>query len=212
MRRAGRFLLWPIAVIGIALAVVGGFSVAGVLSGMRSSMFFGNDTDERSTEVITAVTRQQQVALLSLAVQGISQRRDSSTFLGIDIPGSERASFMQYAFTAKLGVDGDEVRVEPQGAGGYVVTIPDFVFIGHDDASFELVTESNGVLSWITPEIDQLEMVTAVLSDDVKADYIEENLQVLREQSEAFYRGIIVGVDPEADVTFRFADTADSSR
>ena len=43
---------------------------------------FDHQPKSRTSEVVNAVTREQQVVLLSLGIQGISQKSDSSTFFG----------------------------------------------------------------------------------------------------------------------------------
>jgi hypothetical protein len=82
---------------------------------------------------------------------------------------------------------------------------PEFVFIGHDDEDFQLVTENNGALSWLTPEIDQFELVNTILNDEAKDEYIKSNEELLRDQARDFYGGIVTSVDPDVEVQFRFA-------
>lgn len=167
---------------------------------------FGNETDGRNTQIIESVTRSEQVALVSLGIQGIQEETSNGTIplLNQAIPGSERATFAQYSFTAKLGLDGNEVRIEQIGEDSFRVNIPEFIFIGHDDEDFRLVTENNGALSWLTPEIDQLEMVNTILNDDAQGEYIESHQELLKDQAQNFYGGIITGVDPDVEVEFEF--------
>jgi hypothetical protein len=158
----------------------------------------------RNTQMINALTRDEQVVLLSLGIQGISEGNDRTDFNGWEIPGTERASFMEYGFTAKVGIAGQDVVIEQIGENEYRVSIPEFIFIGHDDATFRLVTEKNGALSWVTPPIDPVEMVNDVLDDEAKGQYIEGNRDILRDQTMAFYNGIIHGVDPEFVINYEF--------
>lgn len=77
--------------------------------------------------------------------------------------------------------------------------------MGHDDQTFELVAEDNGALSWVTPEIDSVEMVNKILDDTAQAEYIASNAETLQEQAASFYRGIVTGIDPELTVEFAYA-------
>ncbi|WP_345751231.1 hypothetical protein [Microbacterium rhizophilus] len=158
---ARRVLRWVGGIVVVGLAVLGVVALLGAMKVLPDIALFGDESEERSTQVLTAVSRQEEVALLSLGIQGIDRKSSRTTFLGVETPGSERASFVQYSFNAKLGVDGADVTIEQTGEDAYRIAIPEFVFIGHDDEHFELITEDNGILSWVTPEIDQLEMVDA---------------------------------------------------
>ena len=111
---------------------------------------------------------------------------------------------MQYTFNAKVGLNGEDVRIVETGEGAYRVTIPTFIFIGHDDVTFRLVAEDNGVLSFVTPEVDTVEMVNSILDDEAQDKYVDSNLETLKEQAETFYGGIIHGIDPEAQVVYDF--------
>lgn len=167
---------------------------------------FGVGPSERNTQVIESVTREEQVALVSLGIQGIEEETDRMTvpLLQAHVPGSERATFVQYSFTAKLGLDGDDVEIVQTGEDAFRVSVPDFIFIGHDDEDFRLVTENNGVLSWLTPEIDELAMVNSILNDEAKEQYINSHEDLLKAQTESFYGGIITSVDPSVTVEFDF--------
>jgi len=141
---------------------------------------------------------------LSLGIQGISERTAGSKFFGIDIPGSNRASFLQYNFNAKLGLEGKDVKIERAGANLYHLSVPAFTFIGHDGVSFKMAAENNGVLSWTTPPIDPVETINQILNDEAKSQYVTANQQILIDQAKSFYTGIIRSVDPSAEVTFDF--------
>jgi hypothetical protein len=123
----------------------------------------------------------------------------------VTIPGSERASFLQYSFNAKLGVEGKDVQIAPKGEKGLLISIPRFIFIGHSNESFQTVVETNGVLSFTTPEIDTAEVITNVLNDGAKSKYIASNDEILRDQAKAFYTGIINAIDPTITVEFEFS-------
>ena len=193
----------------ISLVVVG-LVVGGILALWAANAFpqltpFGTETTKKDTQVINAVTRVQQVALVSLAIEGINEDRTNSQLFGIDVPGSDRVSFIRYSFDAKLGLDGKDVVITQTGEHSFEIELPAFIFIGHDDVGFEVAAESNGVLSWVTAEIDPLEIVNEVLDDDAQVQYLAKNSELLKEQAESFYRSLVVSVDPAATVTFVFA-------
>ncbi len=192
--------------LGIVLAVglIFGIGLTIWATSALSTSGFGRQSKTRTTEVINAVTREQQVVLLSLGIQGISQRTDSSTFFDVKIPGSSRASFLMYSFDAKLGIDGEDVQIEQTGDDRFQVTIPEFIFIGHSNEEFKLVAENNGALSWVTPQIDPVELINGVFSDDTEAQYVASNEELLRSQAQTFYTSLITAIDPGLSVEFEF--------
>lgn len=201
MATVGKFVLW-LATALVAAVVLLAFGADKIFSGLS---IFESNSETSHTQIINAVERKEQVVLLSLGIQGISEKSAGrSAFFGVEIPGSERASFIQYTFNAKLGIEGKDVDIEQTADGDYLVQIPEFKFIGHDNVSFQLVAENNGVLSWVTPEIDSLEMVNNILSADDQEQYIASNEEMLRGQAEAFYSRIITSIAPAAQVSFDF--------
>jgi len=203
---AKRVPLWPFLLVIVLILGLLGAGLVVAAKAIPNFPLFGSDAEVRNTQVINALKREEQVVLLSLGVQGISEGTDRTDFNGWEIPGTERASFMEYGFTAKVGIPGQDVAIEQTGENEYRVSIPEFIFIGHDDATFRLVTEKNGALSWATPPIDPVEMVNDVLDDETKGQYIENNRDILRDQTEAFYNGIIHSVDPGIVVHYEFTD------
>ncbi|HSO68366.1 MAG TPA: hypothetical protein VLQ67_01885 [Arachnia sp.] len=201
MAAPGKKLVIPLIVIGVLAVFVAAFAV-----GQLTPKLFalGSESESTDTRVIQSITREEQVVLLSLGIQGISEKTERMTFLGVDVPGSNRASFVQYSFNAKLGIDGRDVRIVRTGEKKYRISIPEYIFIGHSNEDFRLVAENNGALSFITPENDPVEMINSILSEDTQAEYIENNEEILREQALMFYSGIITGIDPEIDITYDF--------
>lgn len=197
-----RALLWPLALVVLCFAVVGA-----VVAVDRFTDFsiLDDRSESRSTQVINAVTREEQVVLVSLGIQGIDEETVTSTIFGLDVPLSGRATFLQYNFDAKLGIEGGDVQIEETGVDEFLVSIPEFVFIGHDNESFRLVAEDNGVLSFVTPDNDSAEMITRILNDDTKDEYVESNAEILRDQAESFYSGIIRAIDPAISLQFEFS-------
>lgn len=201
---AKRLRTWLIILLAVGLFGAGVVAAVGVSRVLPNLPYFGTDSSSRNTQIVHAVTRTEQVSLMSLGIQGISSKNQKSTFQGIDIPGSERASFIQYSFSAKLGIEGKSVKIAQVAASEYLVSVPKFVFIGHSDVDFRLVIESNGVVSWVTPKIDTVEMVNAILNDDSKDQYIIENSDILKDQAKSFYGGIVSSIDPSISLKFEF--------
>lgn len=201
---AKRLRTWLIILLAVGLFGAGVVAAVGVSRVLPNLPYFGTDSSSRNTQIVHAVTRTEQVSLMSLGIQGISSKNQKSTFQGIDIPGSERASFIQYSFSAKLGIEGKSVKIAQVAASEYLVSVPKFVFIGHSDVDFRLVIESNGVVSWVTPKIDTVEMVNAILNDDSKDQYIIANSEILKDQAKSFYGRIVSSIDPSISLKFEF--------
>lgn len=194
------------AILAICLMAVGAALAVGAGKVFPELSPFGVRTQDRNTQILNAITREEQVVLLSLSIQGILERKSSTEFLGMNIPGSERASFLMYSFDAKLGLEGRDVRVEQSGDKVVRITLPKFIFIGHSNERFKMAAESNGLLSWATPEIDIAEMITNILNDDTQSNYLESNKELLRDQATAFYSGLIKSVDPTITVQFELGE------
>ncbi len=190
------------AIGGLALGLIVGAVL--VATGILSFNSVETERESRNSLIINAIERENQVVLLSLGVQGLAEESVQTKIFGRNVPWSGRTLYMQYNYRAKLGIDGGDVTIEQTGDNEFRVTIPEFILIGHDDIGFRVAVERNGVLSFVTPEIDQAKLVTELLSDDATAENINNNRDVLREQAAAFYTGIIKSVDPEITVTFDF--------
>lgn len=197
--------------IASILAVVGLIAV-GVLVAAPSligSVLGGDpvETESESTisEVTHAVERREEVVLVALSQQGIETTKVVQTVWGIEIPGSDRALFVQYSFTAKLGIDGSAVRIKHVDPKTFTISVPTFKLIGFDDFKSSVAVEQNGVLSWATPEIDQTKMTERVLSGENKQKLVQSNLELLKRQTESFYGGIVRAIDPDIDLRFQFA-------
>lgn len=200
------------APLALKLSMALGWMMAGALVGVLAVRAlpgfapFGIASESHDTQIVNSVVRKEQVVLLSLGIQGIKEKNQKGDFFGVGIPGSERASFIQYNFTAKLGMDGKAVTITRSGENRYLITIPRFIFIGHDDVKFKLAAEDSGVLSWITPKIDTVEMINTILNDEVREQYLAQNSELLRDQAQVFYTSIITGIDPAITLEFKFPD------
>ena len=144
---------------------------------------FGIESETHDSQVIQAIERTQEVSLLSLGIQGITEEDKCAEAFGKCVPGSTEKVFLQYNFDAKLGIDGAEVRVTKTGKNAYLVSVPEFSFIGYDEPTFKVATEDGGVLSWITPDIDKVEMVNKILNDDAQTEYVASNEEILEDQT-----------------------------
>lgn len=193
-------------VAAVVLVGAGAVAALGAAQAFPGIQLFGTNSETKNTQIITAVAREQQVVLLSLAIQGIVVKDQNRTkFLGVEVPGSERATFLEYGFKAKVGIDGEDVQIAQTGENEYLVTIPSFTFIGHSDEHFRVAAESNGALSFATPPIDTVEMINSLLNDEAQRTYVDSNDELLKDQAKVFYAGIISGIDPTISLTFEFA-------
>lgn len=103
-----------------------------------------------------------------------------------------------------LGIEGKDVTIEQTGDKKFRVAIPRFIFLGHYDPEFELVSENNGVLRWVTPEVNSVQMINKIMNSDEQQKYIDSNSTILRDHGKNFYTGIIHSIDPEGVVNFDF--------
>lgn len=188
-------------VVAVAVGVLGTFAVVRAFPALA---WFGDSAEDDDARIVRSITREEQVVLLSLGIEGIAERSATGQFLGVDVPGTSRSSFVQYGFDAKLGIEGGDVRIERTGQDELVITVPEFIFIGHDDETFRTVVEDNGVLSWVTPEIDTVEMINTILDEGAQGQYVEANREALEDQARVFYTAIVHGIDPAATVRFEF--------
>ena len=201
-----RVLLWPLLVITVlVVAGMGAAFAFGGLNALALSSLFTSSSNERDSQVVQSVTRVQEVALLSLHIEGVATDEKNREILGVAVPASEKTTLIQYKFDAKLGIDGSQVKIEPTGPESYRVTIPQFIGIGFDNPVFEDALESNNALGWLAPPAIQTRMINNILSDKNKQKYITQNEEALKEQTKAFYSGIITSIDPEITIDFEFA-------
>lgn len=156
------------------------------------------------TQVIHSMQRTKEVSLLRLGVTGIISRENKSHFFSMEIPGSERAQFIQYTFDAKLGFEGKDVVIKEAGDNTFDVAIPEFKFIGYDHPEYRVVVEQNGALSFGTQQIDTLDMVNNILTDKAKKEYVDSNRDILEEQAKSFYTSIVQSVSPDTKLNFIF--------
>ena len=202
MSRISKSALRVVTAFAVLLVAIVGFTVlknAGLLSP------FGIKSEAADSQVVQSIKRTEEVSLLALGIQGITSEERCSTAFGKCIPGTSDEVYLQYTFTGKLGIDGSAVEVSETGADAYTISIPAFEVIGYSDPKFEVAVTDDGVLSWVTEDIDQTEMITKILGDEAQQKHLEDNEDLLQEQARAFYDNIILSVAPEAKITYEFA-------
>lgn len=200
MKKLANALIWTAALV--LAACVGVLLANGPLQGA----FGKSGTTSRSTQIVQSVEKEQQVVLLSLGIQGIEEAttENKEIFGRITIPGSGSTKFILYRFDAKLGLEGSDVEIAEVGENSFKVTVPGFVFIGHDEVTFKAAAESNGPLSWISPGEDDLDIATTILNDENREKYLVEYREALESQAEAYYRQLVASIDPRAELSFEF--------
>jgi len=197
--------LWPLVVVPILLvAAAAAAAISGAFNPTLVSGLFGG-VSTNTSEVIKYQLPQQEVALTSLRIEGLERADAEGNLFGLALDAGDRTKYIEFGFNAKLGVDGSKVDIVADGEHVYTVTVPEFIFIGHSDEHFEDPIEENGILSWLTPQISETEMVNKILSVERKEKWVASSLQLLKDQSEVFYGTIIKSVDPDAALTYEFA-------
>ena len=166
---------------------------------------FGISSDSDDSQVIRAIERTQEVALVSLGIEGIKEEQRNREVFGVDVWGSTEKVFLRYGFTAKLGLDGEEIEVTKKDDGSYLISVPEFTFIGYDEPDFQVAAEDGGVLRWVTPDIDPLEMVNEILNDDARYEYVASNQDVLQAQTKVFYDSLIKSIDASIVTEYEFS-------
>ncbi len=199
--RFARSALRLLSLLLTFLLAIGVFTVGENLGWLSP---LGIKSESHDSQVIRAIERTQEVSLLSLGVQGIKEEDRCTEALGECIPGTGETVFLQYNFAAKLGIDGAEVKVTKTGKSAYLISVPEFIFIGYDEPTFKVAVEDGGVLDWATPDIDKVEMVNEILNDDARETYIASNEELLEEQTRVFYDSLITSIDPAIETTFEF--------
>lgn len=202
MSRISKSAVRVLSAFVVFLVAIVGFTVlknAGLLSPL------GIKSETADSQVVQSIKRTEEVSLLALGIQGITSEERCSTALGKCIPGTSDEVYLQYTFTGKLGIDGAAVEVTETGTDAYTISVPAFEIIGYSDPEFEVAVTDDGVLSWVTEDIDQTEMITKVLGEEAQQKHLDDNEELLQEQTKAFYDNVILSVAPEAKITYEFA-------
>lgn len=186
----------------LVLALLGGGFLVGKSDFLSAPVETVTETD--NSEIIHAVQRREEIVLLSTSTQGLYTTQNTAKLFKWGVPGSQKTSILQYKFTAKLGLDGKDVKVEEVAPGQFKLIIPPYKFIGFSDPEFKTVHQHGEVLSFATADIDTAEGINAVLNEEKRAEHIQLNLDLLKDQTKNFYEGIIHAVAPEAELEFEF--------
>lgn len=206
---------WKIAGVVIAALscmAVGCLLMLGFYSLFPGTMpeFLKEKVGTSDTQVIRSMERTKEVSLLRLGITGIISQENKSHFFNMEIPGTERARFIQYTFDAKLGFEGKDVSIKETGKNTFNVEIPEFRFIGYDHPEYRMIVEQNGALSFGTQQIDSLDMINNILTEKTKQEYVDSNRDLLEEQAKSFYTSIVMSVNPEAKLNFTFQTSKSS--
>lgn len=167
---------------------------------------WAHKSQSESSLVVTALECTEEVSLLSVGVQGITEARESAILFGFTLPGGDKARFIQYEFDLKLRLDGSQVEIAETGDHSYSLTIPGFIVIGNSQPHSVTAVEDNGIINWATADVDELDTVNEVLNADELADLIAYNWDLLEDQTKLFYGSIIRSIDPTIEVAFVFTD------
>lgn len=194
MRVLSIFVVFVLAIVGFTA-----LKNAGLLSPL------GIKSQTTDSQVVQSLRRTEEVSLLALGIQGITSEERCSTVFGKCVPGTSDTVYLQYNFTGKLGIDGSAVKVEETGTDAYTITVPEFAFIGYSEPTFKVAVTDDGILSWVTEDIDQTAMITEILGDGAQKKHLEDNEGLLQEQAKSFYDNIILSVAPQAKITYEFA-------
>jgi len=202
MSRVSKVAARVLIVFVVFLAAIVGFTTlknAGLLSPL------GIKSETSDSQVVQSIKRTEEVSLLALGIQGITSEERCSTAFGKCVPGTSDKVFLQYTFTGKLGFDGAGVEVTEAGPGSYTISVPAFEFIGYSEPKFEVAVTDDGVLSFVTEDIDQAGMITKILGEEAQQKHLDDNEELLREQTKVFYDNIILSVAPDAKITYEYA-------
>lgn len=202
--------LWAkLLLVIFVLLLIGGAAFGGIVLGKLLG-----STEARDVQVVRSIVREEQVILLTMGLtDNLDERGEGLSVFGwFDLPGTERQKLIRYDFDAKLGIDGKDVSITALGDNRYRVSIPEFKFLGYDNPEFSVASENNGLLSWTTPEIDDLDVLEKELSTKAVASHIDGARPLLEEQARKFYTDILTAVDPDISVDFTFAPATPVSK
>lgn len=199
--------LWShFAVLGVVVLVIGAL-VAGVAAGLLTPPWLastlGSQTVVKNEQVVTSIEREEEVVLLTLGAQGISEAKGIPPAIVRDFPWLQKARLMQYSLKVKLGTD--TVAIKATDDHQFVVTVPPFIWIGEEDMKIERVFSDDGVLSAFTDQMTEAEQFNAIVGEELQAKYLEDNEQALRDQTEYVFTKLARSIDPAAQLTFEFA-------
>jgi len=194
---------WVVAgVLAIAVVALGVFIAFTNSTAPLSS----TKSETNETKVITFLEKNQEIALVTLGISEIMDEKHTQSVLGFDVPWSEKQTFIKASFSAKLGINGRNVVIREIEENKFEITVPKFVFIGYDDPLFEHVVDNNGVLSFVTDNVDQAEMITKLLNPENQEVYVDKYTDLLKESTESFYKNLIPSFAKDVELTFIYGE------
>lgn len=174
-------------------------------------MFVNNNDDDspfdssRDSQVISALELKNEVSLISASTQGVHEVENFGTIFGDRRRwGSTKSALIEYSYKSKLGFEGEEVNINPTHDNRYEIVIPEFKLIGHEDIAMRTVDERTGWLSFNTDDIDAGAVVTQIMTEQKVEELIDGNRDLLELQAEKFYRGLLLEVDHDVELDFKF--------
>jgi hypothetical protein len=189
-------------VVILAILVV---AVAAFFIGKFSDFSISNTIVETNeTQTITYLEKNKEIALVTLGVTDIFDETHSKEIFGNEIPWSKKQTFIKATFEVKLGIDGNNVTINEIGEMEYEINVPEFIFIGYNNPVFEHVTDNNGVLSFVTEDVDQTEMINKIFDDEGKQKYIDQYKELLKESTQEFYQNLLPSSYSDVKLTFNF--------
>jgi hypothetical protein len=103
-----------------------------------------------------------------------------------------------------MGINGNEVIINPTGEGQYEIQIPPFIYMGQNNFKSEVAAEESGILSWTNSEIDEADMINDVLGKDKQQELLTKYDAQLKESTEQFFTQLIKAIEPDANITFTY--------
>lgn len=191
-------------VIFLCVILIGAIWMMGLST--DKSKLLGFKSGSNDTQVVTAMTKQKQVAVLGLSVTDIYDKSQATTFLGMDVPFSEKTAYLKGTFDAKLGFDGKQVKISKSKTENkmYNIVIPKFIVIGINNPKFEIIDNKGEILSFVTEEIDTHALANQAMSEKTLNKYIKMNKEWLQEQSKNYYENILKSIDKELKIKIKF--------
>lgn len=206
-RRGPRAILWGVTktLIVVAAVVVLVFSAGVRWFGLGDLLPWTTWASSARSDVVHSIEFREDITLLRLGIQGIQKEQNSSHIGSWKIPGTGQSVFLEYSYSALLGINGADVTIDKTGEKSYRITIPEFKFIGYDNLAFSTAIDDGGPLRFVTPNIDKEELANSILDEAAKTKHLTDNRELLKTQCENFYSGIVHAVDPEITVEFVYA-------
>lgn len=196
---------------GLIAIVIGAVLGAAALWGVGRLSGTGPWSEHLDQQVVRSVNFDQKVTVMTLGIQGMREVDAGREILGVTIPGTAQTSYLVYSYDAALGFDGSKADIEQTADHAYTISVPAFEFLGHSNEDFKPAIIDGGALSFLTPDESEADAISEILNADMEQENINDSLDALKQQTETFYTNIIHAIDPDAVLTFEFADQTPAS-